>query len=458
VSVEAVHQADLEPFEVARSTYTTRRRFGRIDATSILCLMLALAVLIPEPQVLPGGSYVTRPALILCLGMFCWWVFARISPWLPITGRQPIRWALYIFMISMIVSYAVGSLRGLTGEESNSADNVMISALELVGIVLIAADGIATWSRLRTLVRVFLVCCAFLSVIAVVQYVSRTDVVGNYMYWPGLSIKGYVGGLQLRGGEVRAAATAGHPIELSTVLAIALPFAVVFSRWAADRKARRRWMVVALGLMAGNVATVSRTGLVSIAIGLLPLIPLWDQRRRYNALVLGGIVLVGAVIANPGMARTFIDLFAGDAENSIGSRTERYNMVGYYFSQRPWLGRGTGTWVSPQYQFLDNSWLAWALTNGVIGVAALGGVFLTAIAIAWVALRRATTSADKELCAAVIAAQLISIFATYTYDSMYFSTGTIVIFLMAGLAGAVWRLTHPDRAVRTAAPRRPVGN
>jgi O-antigen ligase len=455
VSAEVVHAADLEPSRISRRTYTTRRRFGRFDATSALCVMLVLLTFIPEQSVLPGASYAARPALVLCLMTFVWWLVARISPWLPVTGRQPIRWALFFFCLSMLISYAIGALRGLTTMESNAADNAMLIIAELVGIALLAADGVATWARLRTLIKVFLLCCGFMSVIALIQYIARIDIVTEFLYLPGLGVKGYINGLQGRGSEIRAAATAGHYIELSTVLAIAFPFALHFARFAPSKRFRHLWAGFVVLILAGNLVTVSRTGMASALIGLLTLIPMWDWRRRYNGLVMAVGAFAVLAVVKPGMARTAYDLVAGaSTDESITSRTQRYAMVGYYFSQRPWFGRGSGTWVSPQYQFLDNSWLATALTNGIVGVAALAALFITAIVLGIRSIRRARRAEDKELCAAIVASQFIAIFATATYDSMYFTTGAVVIVLMVGLAGTVWRLTNPDRAVRTAAPRR----
>jgi len=454
LSAPVIHVADLEPFEVGLRTYATRRRLGRFDATTVLCVMIGLLTLFPEQQILPGTSYAARPALLVCLIMFVWWVVARMSPWLPVAGRQPMRWALFAFVMSNLVSYAIGFLRGLTPMESNAADNSMVVIAELAGVILITADGVANWGRLRTLLRFFIGCCCYMSVIAMVQYMAKFDIT-EYMYLPGLEVKGVVNGLQPRGTEIRAAATALHYIELSTVLAIALPLALHFGRFAVTQKSKRIWAGISLMLLTGNLVTLSRTGMVAIVIGLLTLLPMWDWRRRYNTLVAGAFPLAAVAVAKPSLARTLFDLFAGASQDdSITSRTERYGMVGYYFSQRPWFGRGSGTWVSPQYHFLDNSWLVTALTNGIVGAAALAGLFITGIVLASIALKRATNAEDKHLCATLIASQLISIFATATYDSFYFTTGAVIIVFSTGLCATAWRLTHLDRSVRTAAPRR----
>jgi len=124
-----------------------------------------------------------------------------------------------------------------------------------------------------------------------------------------------------------------------------------------------------------------------------------------------------------------------------------------YVAQHPWLGRGTGTWVPPQYQILDNQWLGWLLTNGIIGGVVLLGLHVTGIVLAWKALRRATTPEDKHLCAALIATQVMGIADAGTFDSLSFLTYATTLALTLGMCGTVWRLTHPARTVRTSTTR-----
>jgi O-antigen ligase len=124
-----------------------------------------------------------------------------------------------------------------------------------------------------------------------------------------------------------------------------------------------------------------------------------------------------------------------------------------YVAQRPWVGRGTGTWVSPQYQILDNQWLDTLLTNGIIGVAALAALHVTGIVLAGLAFKRAATTEDRHLCAALISTQVIGFVVAGTFDSLSFFTYATVLALTLGLCGTVWRLTHPARTVRTSTTR-----
>lgn len=445
----AIHPGDLEPSLLNGHTYLTRRRVLKLDAATLLALMLVLLTAIPARLIIPGTTDVGRPAIVVCLVLFSWWVLVRFNPHLVLIGPQPIRWALLIYWLSILASYGTGFLRGLTAMEANSSDRWLISTAAFSGVILAAADGITNWERFRSVLRALVWCCAFLSLVGLVEAVLARDVT-HLLVIPGLAEKGAAPELQARGGGLRVASNTSHYIELSGVLATALPFAIHLTRFAASKKQRRRYLLAAVLIGAGIPATISRTGIIAVLIAMACLMPLWTWRMRYNGLLTGAAMLGALAAVKPSFAATLIDMFTKfNSDPSITSRTERYDLVGYYFAKTPWLGRGTGTWVPPQYQYLDNQWLATALCNGIVGVVALAGLYLTAMALAILALRRATTPEDKHVCAALISTQLIAIFVSATFDSLWFDTYATTVALTIGLCGAVWRFTHPARQIRT---------
>ena len=147
-------------------------------------------------------------------------------------------------------------------------------------------------------------------------------------------------------------------------------------------------------------------------------------------------------------------LWAG-ADPSITGRTQDYDYVAYWFSQRPWLGRGPGTLIPDLYIILDNQWLLTLVTGGIVGVVALAGLHVTCISLSMTALRRSATAEDRHLCAALLSSQIVAILVGLTFDSLSFTTFAFTLALMSGLCGAVWRFTHPARTVRTSTVRRP---
>ncbi|MFI5937436.1 O-antigen ligase family protein [Actinoplanes sp. NPDC051494] len=445
----SVHPTDLEPSHVDAGTYATRRRFTRIDAAGLLSIMVVLLLLIPARLILPSLSEVGRPAVLLGIVLWCWWVLVRFNPRLMVGGPQPMRWMVLLYMVALLISYAAGYWRGLSAMEANGADRALLAAIGFTGVILTAADGIPNWDRLRGVLRVLVWCSAIAGLLGLVQFVFWLDVT-QYIAIPGLSSNGVVPGFEQRGGAIRVASTMTHYIEFSTVMAITLPFAIHFARFAPHPRTRQLFIVAAV-LIAGAIpATVSRTGFVAVGLALLVMVPVWSWRMRYNMAAVGAALVAGLMVVRPSLTNTLVDLFANAGEDSsITARTKRYEMVGYYFSQRPWFGRGTGTWISPQYQFLDNQWLAQALSTGIVGVTVLALLHLTAISLALISLRRSTSTEDRHLCAALIAAQIIALVVAAFFDSLSFSTYTMVVGLMIGLTGTVWRLTHPARVVRT---------
>jgi O-antigen ligase len=422
--------------------------------------MIVLISLIPARLIVPGMTDLGRPGLIVGFLLFCWWVLARFSSHVTMAGPQPMRWAVLIFMVTLLSSYAAGFMRGLTSMEANAADRTMLFFCIFIGVVLTCADGVPNWYRLRELAKVLVCCAAIVAAIALLQYVLDYDVT-RFLTVPGLQAKGWTPGFELRGsGGNRVAATTTHYIELAAYLALALPFAIHFACFS-QRRQHRRWAAVGAGLIAvGITTTISRTGIFAIALMLVVLVPVWRWRQRYNFLVLAGGLFAALGAAKPGLARTLLHLFDSPSSNpAFTVRAARYPLVFHYVAQRPILGRGTGTWVAPQYQILDNQWLDTLITNGVVGVLALAGLQITGIVVAWLALRRSQSDENRHLCAVLISTQVIGLAVAGTFDSLSFMTYATILALTLGMCGTVWRLTHPASTIRTATthwyPERP---
>jgi O-antigen ligase len=451
------HPGDLEAALVEPRTYVTRRQRTRIGVTALMSSMICLLYLIPAPLYIPQLAAVGRPALVLALLLFCWWVLSRLHPGLVMTGPQPMRWVVLIYVVSTLLSYAAGLIRGLTVLEANGQNLALIGTAEFLGVILMFADGLQNWGRLYGVLRVLVWCSGFMALVGLLQFALKKDVT-RYLVLPGLKVRDQLAGFGARGfGFERVASTTAHYIEFSACMAVLFPYAVHLALFSPTRR-RRFWfgVVAALDLFA-IPATLSRTGLVALAVGILVIFPVWRWRTRFNAVILAMGAVAALAVAKPGLIGTLGSLFSGaSGDPSIQHRTNDYPIVFYYFNQRPWLGRGPGTFIPAVYggRVLDNQWLGQLLGTGLLGVAALAALHVAGIVLAAVAWRRSSRLEDRHLCACLVSTMLIGLVVAGTFDSMGFTTYSTTLALLMGMCGAVWRFTHPARQVRTASVRR----
>jgi hypothetical protein len=451
-----VHPSDLEPSLIERRFYVTRRRRHLFDIGVLLSLTVGLAMLIPADQVVPQLTVgIGRPALLMGLALAAGWTLAKFHPRLAVRGPQPLRWAAAVYLTAIMLAYAAGQMRGLTELESGGADRALLATLGFLGVALVCADGPPNRARLDDVLRAVVWFGGVMGAIGLVQFAFRFNVV-ELIQVPGLtSHRDEALGFSARGGDdlVRVASTATHYIEFSTVMAMALPVAVHTARFARTPLARQGAVVSAVIMAAAIPVTLSRSGILALFAGMLVLGFFWSWRMRLNMAVMGLGLMIAIMLVRPGLLGTIRSLFTNlNNDPSVEGRTEDYAAVGDYLAQRPWLGRGPGTFIPTIYRFLDNEWLMHLITTGYLGTAAFAGLHLTALGLAAISYRRATHLPDRHLCACLISVQVMAMLVAGTFDVMSFTTHTTLLALLTGAAGAMWRFTHPGRLVRSAAP------
>lgn len=443
---------DLSPVLVDSNTYVSRRR-RTIDAASLLILTVVFIQLVPSRLVVPTLTAVGRPGLLMGLILAMWWLLSKTHPALAMPGPQPMRWAFFVYLLSLMLSYAAGEFRGMSLLESNSADRAMIEAFCFMGIIFMAADGLTTRERLDDVQRILVYCTTLNGLLGIAQFVTKRDLTQSIVI-PGLVLQGEPVGLADRGagGLIRVAGTTNHYIEFSVVMAFALPLAIHYARYAKRKGERKLFMVCAVILAGAVPLALSRTGILAVFIALACMLPAWDARFKFNIGVIG-VGLIGALsVVRPGLIGTLSSLFTNaESDPSISGRTSDYSDVFKYAAERPWLGRGTGTFIPELYRLLDNQWLLTLMNNGWIGIGALIVLHFTGVFLAIIAFRRAESEVDRHLCAAIASVPLIAALTGLTFDSFSFSTFVVVLGLELGCAGAMWRFTHPARTTRGAA-------
>lgn len=269
-----------------------------------------------------------------------------------------------------------------------------------------------------------------------------------------------------RFGLTRAVGSAGHPIELGVVLAIALPLglALVFG-------SGRRWWIPTAVLAVGVMSAASRTPiLVLIAAGLVLLWLRPSDVKRMLPLLVPLIVVVK--LALPGSIATLKTAFfpqGGLVEEQsavyrnadpllAGGRVAQLGPMLDEAGRKPLLGQGFATrqtgFNNPlrNAPILDNQWLGLLLELGIVGVIGWAALFVgSARRLGRAARRRA--GPDGWLAAGLAASIVGFGVALFTFDGFTFIQATFIFWILISLSGSLL-LSETDEVVPAIPPHR----
>ena len=166
-----------------------------------------------------------------------------------------------------------------------------------------------------------------------------------------------------------------------------------------------------------------------------------DERRA-------GIVAFSGVV--PGLIGTIRSSFTNLSNDpSVEGRTEDYNIIFTYIGDRPWFGRGPGTFLPARYIVLDNEALYTLATMGYVGLVAVLALVICAMLVARNISRNAGDDASRHLAIALMAPVLAALLVSLTFDSLSFPIFSGLLFFIFGAIGALWRLDREgDRSGR----------
>ncbi len=421
---------------------TTVAPEGSKSVLRALEVFVVLRFAFPAKLVIGPLGQIGSPATIWGLLCLLWYLSALV--WRDSgleRGRQPLRWCFAFVLCAWLLSYGVIPLRLAESFEQSGADVELIQMLSMVGIGLLAADGLRSRDQVVKLLRFTVIVAAFSSLVALAQF-AGTDPVTWITSLPGFKVSGDLASVQARGSFNRSAGTTSHPIEFATVTAMILPIALQLWPWQPNK---RRWGVIVMVILLGIPAALSRSGFLGLFVGLLVVGVSWDRERRRRSILVGiGIAMV-LFVTVPGLIGTTTRLFTqASSDSSISTRTDDYAAVQPMIEQAPILGRGIGTFIPPRYRILDNQYLVTLIEAGVVGVISL----LFFIVVTAVTTRDAWCHAPpgefRDATRGVLAAVLVGAVSLAVFDAFSFETFSGAWFLFAGIGGAAWRLTKRD--------------
>lgn len=413
---------------------------------SIIFLFLSLLFLIPPILVVPGLGAAGRPAALIALAMLGLWAMTRCLPQPSNQRTVAIRWAMFAYFVVFMMAYYAGLDRGLPSVELSALDRTFLTMLGLVGIVLVSLDGPRSRVDVERIMTWMVALTCVSCVVAILQFTISLDLASKIQV-PGLQPNQDLDELRARGDGAwaRVRGLARHPIEFGVIAATMLPIAITV---ALRRQSRIHWIAVGI-IVAAIPLTISRSAVVGLAVGMVALVATWSWRRRGYAAVVGFFALLAFQAAVPGLLGTLRSLLLlGNADPSVAGRTEDYSAVGAFVQDRPWFGRGPGTFIPTRYRYIDNEYLVSLVSTGYLGLAALIGVLLSALLTShWLVLRSGSED-SRQLAAALRSCILIATVEFATFDALGFAVYSGVLFVCIGLIGAMYRMEPASRTDR----------
>lgn len=413
----------------------------RGDGATVLCAVAVTTLLLPARQVFSPLGSVGSPAVLLSVGAFAWWLAQQVLPATSRIGqRQPARTAFWLVGASVMLSYVAAFFGPRSEVETRAADRGLVWSIALLGVGLLAADGIDTRERLDRVLRVLVGGSAVLAVTGILQFFTGIDP-ATELDLPILVELNDLGGILERADFRRVAGTSSHPIEFGVVLAMMIPLALHYLHVEQDPRRRRRWWLRLALLSTGVPMSLSRSAfLVLVPAGVI-LLAGWDWPRRRQMIAYGAVFAVAMKAAVPGLLGTIRSLFLNAGNDpSVAGRTRDYALVGRLFDEAPVLGRGFRTFVPESYFFLDNQYLMSIIETGIVGAVALAVLLLTGLHLARVTRVRSVDPVTRDLALSLGAAIFGAVLSFATFDALSFPQAALTTFLLIGCLGALWRL------------------
>ncbi|PQZ91089.1 polymerase [Arthrobacter sp. MYb227] len=419
----------------------------RLLRITLIAILILPSYMVFGPLGASGGV-----GQILSLMIFVVWVsaaaFGLHNPW---KYGHPGRAVLLVWIFASCLSY-VALFSGFSGGSDSiqraAADRWLLLIVAGAGITLMTTESVRSIHDLREIVRTVIIGTSISCVIALLQFTLSV----NPMEWiatlmPGFQDIGSGTPFQDRGSFARVAGATMHPIELGVVVSMMLPLSLWWAKY--DTEMPRWFRVLApILLFAGNIMTVSRTGMIGLAVVALITIPFMPKIFKQWAVVVVPVGFMALFLMVPGMVTTlFSSATAGSSDTSITYRTDDYPLAWKLFFDHPLFGLGPGAWIpTDQKNIFDNQYLLTVVTLGCLGLVAFLLYLLVPAFAALMSARYAVSEELRYLAGSIAGAMFVAAISSGTFDAMSFQTFALITPFFIGIQGTVWLTVknHPD--------------
>lgn len=225
-----------------------------------------------------------------------------------------------------------------------------------------------------------------------------------------------------------------HALSVTSILGMALPFAVVLAAIAPEPRRRILWGLAACVIIAGALITQRKSGAVVPAMALLVLFVL-RPRQLLRLAPFGVVALAVALAVTPGIFSTVRELGQTKNQDSTEGRTSDYPAVVPDILTHPVLGRGFGTHDSERvdvYRIFDNEYLGQLFEVGALGLLAFIAMIVTPLFVARSVLRSDDPVRGPPALAAGAACLAFGV-ACALYDILTFPQAPYLFLFMAAM-------------------------
>ncbi len=418
-----------------------------LDAANLVTIWLILLFLIPQQWVFQAGGSIARPSIVVGLGCALLYAVSRMVGWMVPPGRTPVVAGFWVYGTIVVMSFMLSFNRDLLNSEITAGQREVVMTASMVGVGLLVGASISDRQRLETVLRRVVILGSIVAVVALVQFYLRYDIIAKIKY-PGLRLNGgELARSRARSGFDRATGTTAHAIELGILMAMILPLAIHYAlHEPVKKRAARYWLMVFL-IAATLPATVSRSAILAILISFGILVSVWSHRTLINGAAVGVAGLIVIYASSPTLLGSILALFRGlEDDTSISARTDDYEIAFDFIAERPWFGRGAGTWGSDTYLLLDNQILLSLLEIGWIGVIGLTFMFLLGAFVARSVRHHAPDNTTRHLGQVLFGSILAGYVSMYFVNGLFYQIYVGVCFVFIGAAGGIHRMMNDQPA------------
>lgn len=236
-------------------------------------------------------------------------------------------------------------------------------------------------------------------------------------------------------GRVVVVGPTQHGLAVTTMLVVAMPFALVR---VFDARSRRVWLLnaCAFALMLAAAAATDRKSALLVPVAVVLYLACHRPRKVLRLAPLGLVLLVGMVhLASPGAIGTLLSKEAVEG-SSTTHRIADFTDVAPDVLAHPVIGRGFGT-LDPErpnvFRINDDEYIDELWQVGFVGLAA----YLLMVLAPVIAARGAIRRGDPEVAPLALAASAgcVAYFVVGAlFDAMSFPQAPYMFFIVAALA------------------------